>query len=785
MLSHIGVKARTPALCRLVCQHNGEALAHVPATVLKDHPELYEIACTNNGMALQFIEPAARSLALCQAAVTSCAKALTLVPETHRSAELYRLACRKSGAALQYIDSTERTDELCQLAINAERQSQLAFPYLAARMITQDLCERVCHDYIIYLEHIPAHLNPWPLYRSAIAKLGAHALWHIPRKHRTAALCAEALERGVAAVTSEIPVEHWNLDLFVLAIPSGRWDPALLKWAKEVLPGHDYLFLLTLCAVQNGTVQLQMLTSPSLSSLTKVVLVSFLVTGQTPFMPGRPYCFGDLQSEQGSLCWARFNRGSYPLLTACYQHPTYEPPLNQAGRAVEEYIAEQLRTFRSCLQLPIMEQVDLGHAGEQVGGRTVKVDEADCVVYYKFQKEKEELTTLVREGLVHRYREQHPDSPMARLASDLPGDPLFFELDEQNWPADVDEWPDAPKKLSRPDGSRFINIYRYRASADYSRYAHQPDSDAIDPWQKPEAGILAACHDMGLFAAHGLPLTSMSPAFHDSDSGRSWLVLHSLLGYKPFGVLPGTFGAWNTVATEFCDLGYSGLRDVGDFEPFAAIDSLFDKEDVSQQAQPVAVGQKLAFVNTICENLLAAILVRSRLRQCSPDYHFENDKAVSETATFIHDVCRQFLRGMGEGVPDLLPTVLNVDNSTVQTWLDRSAREILYWTAAQPNYHSPETPAFAKDDRPWDHADCYALHLRHTGRLSPKLYSHEQICAHKHYPEDFHNVNMHLNLGANNTVFPLISLVKGFIQLGTGLLLTGNGYKKTEQHLGV
>ena len=73
-------------------------------------------------------------------------------------------------------------------------------------------------------------------------------------------------------------------------------------------------------------------------------------------------------------------------------------------------------------------------------------------------------------------------------------------------------------------------------------------------------------------------------------------------------------------------------------------------------------------------------------------------------------------------------------------------------------------------DRPWDHADCYALHLRHTGKLSAKLYPDDVYRPTKRYPEDFHNRDKRLNLGANNTVFPLVSLVKGFMQLGAGLL---------------
>ena len=798
MLKHVPDACRTPELCRMVCEQdpllftlltveqktpylaclacamNGEVLTCVPDAMVRDHPNLYEIACTSNGMALQYIPVGKRTPELCRLAVASSAKALTLVPEDLHNEDLYRWACRHSGAALQYIDSGHHTEKLFQLALHADHNGHLAFPYVPAKMITQTLCEQLAHKDPSSIPHMPDHINCGPIYNRIIDAWDTGALRYIPAAQRSYPLCTKALKASTAETLkiSDIPVKCWSFELFVLALQRGRWNAALAERAKKLLPCDEYQLLLTLCAVQNSAVQLQMLSSPSLSSSDKTMLANFLSCDQVSCLPERPPVFEALESRKMPLQWLMLNRTAYPLLQACYRHPGYEPPQRQAGRAVEEYIAAQLRTFHTCLRLPSCQQPDLRRRGQLKGGRTLKVDEGESAVYYKFQKEGEPLTTLVREGLVHRYRKEHPDSPMARLVSDLPRDPQFFELDQQNWPADLDEWPDMPQKLSRSNGRRYINVYRYRASADYSRYAHQPDSSSIDPWQKPEAGILAACHDMGLFAAHGLPLTSMLPAFHDSGSGRAWLVLHSLLGYRPFAALPGTFGAWNTEATAFCDIGHSGLRDVGDFEPFGAIDSLFDKKDTLQSVQPLPIRQKLAFINTVCENLLAAVLIRARLRQQSPDYHVDNSTALDETITFIGDACRQFLIGMGapKESGELLRDVLKVDRGDLAVWLDRSAREILYWTAAQPAYNSPNTPAFAKDDRPWDHADCYALHLRRTGKLCPKLYSHDQPPISKCYPEDFHNKDNRLNLGANNTVFPLISLIKGFIQLGTGLL---------------
>ena len=792
MLAFVDPSERTEELCRLACQTNGRALQHVPASVLRSHPELYAIACGSDGRALAWVPKALRSAELYRTAVSSHPDALALVLEMLRDngcidhpetslllADLYERACRHSGAALRHVPLEDRTPALCQTAFNAQKDGLKAFDAIPVDWCSQEMYERACSKESKWLAGLPPHINRQPLDLIAATHIGSWALQDIPPENRTAQVCEKALQR-CALFFKFVPAQHLNLER-LLCWESG-WDGDLCRHAKAVLSEEQLSLFVSLLACQNSQTQAKILTCPNLSWQVKADVIDFLTTGKLPCLSESPPRFEALQSRSMPLHFVIPNRGAYPLLQVCYQHPGYEPPQRQAGRAVEEYIAEQLSSLHSCSRLPL--QPDLRHMGELAGGRTVRVDEGENALYYKFQKQGEELTTLVREGLMHRYREQHPHSPMARLVSDLSSDPQFFELDEKYWPANLNEWPDAPKKLSRVDGSRYINIYRYRASADYSRYAHQPDSCSIDPWKKPEAGILAACHDMGLFTAHGLPLTSMLPAFHDSGTGRSWLLLHSLLGYTPFGALPGTFGAWNTEATAFCDIGHSGLRDVGDFEPFGAIDSLFDKKDVSQQTQPLPIRQKLAFINTVCENLLAAVLVRARLRQSSPDYHFDNDAAVAETATFVGDACRQFLIGMGsqKDSPKLLQTVLNFDSTQVQEWLERSASEILYWTAAQPAYDSPDTPAFAKDDRPWDHADCYALHLRHTGKLSAKLYPNEELYTAKRYPEDFHNKDKRLNLGANNTVFPLISLIKGFIQLGAGLL-TGRHCKQTQKPL--
>ena len=105
-------------------------------------------------------------------------------------------------------------------------------------------------------------------------------------------------------------------------------------------------------------------------------------------------------------------------------------------------------------------------------------------------------------------------------------------------------------------------------------------------------------------------------------------------------------------------------------------------------------------------------------------------------------------------------------------WLARAAVEILYWTAKQPDPRHPERPPFEDTTDLYSHKDGYALHLNREGRPDPNLYPDGQInyWAKRSYPDRFHNGKGQLNLGRNNSVFPLTTLMCGLVRLCTGLL---------------
>ena len=204
-----------------------------------------------------------------------------------------------------------------------------------------------------------------------------------------------------------------------------------------------------------------------------------------------------------------------------------------------------------------------------------------------------------------------------------------------------------------------------------------------------------------------------------------------------------------------------------------------DSRDVLQIPE---LEQCFCLANAVCENLLAAHLIRARLRQSSSEYHYKNPVARQHNQAFIEQTLLSFLKGMyGDRMPSehdttFLHKQLELDKPAYEEWLSRTAVEILYWTAKQPDPESPNRAPFENTCGPYSHEDGYALHLHRTGRLDPELYpesgEHENNSI---YPEHFYNGNGHLNLGRHNATFPLTTLMRGLTRLCTGLFTYDHG----------
>ncbi len=394
--------------------------------------------------------------------------------------------------------------------------------------------------------------------------------------------------------------------------------------------------------------------------------------------------------------------------------------------------------------------------GAIVGGRTLAIQNGKEVDYYKFQRLGESVATLAQEGIMHQFIANVLND---RFKSQLPRFGQYLTVLEKDLPESIRGFTDRLQETN-VDGEKAYRVYHFKATNNYGQYAHTPDGTST-PYAIAERGLLNGIHDIGVLNGNvGVMPTSTIPAFH--DTGRRWLFLSPLLGKSLHYALPlpGTFGGW-VEAIERPDFGWDGLRDWGDVEFYGSMKSGLTARDSKTSGYTPEVLQRLSFANALCENLLAAVMLRSRLRRDSPDYHYQKEQTVKETEHFIEQLLNEYLSGLlakeKECQPESrLPEFMGVDSATYRSWLTRTAQEILYWTALQPCEVSDR-----RASAPF--AECFSEHIKLTGNLDNIMYPKplHSLDVYKEFPRDFYNVNGQLNLGANNAVFPLVSLVKG------------------------
>ena len=828
LIGLLPIARRTPEICKAACILRPQALVHVPKGVQTQafflhvcakNPDFFceltdgqktksqaMLVCKKRGDLLAEVPLALRDKAVCETACFCSSSAISSVPD-HICTEAFCLALvMKSPTALQYIPADKMTIQMCESAcaewprglecvpvglrtvklyqnIFAHPHFYRAYPYFPTALVRDSVCEQMCEMSASNLQEVPDSFKNKKLYRIATTQPRWN-LSDILQADRTRELCIKSgLGGGCDFVF--VPDDHIDLN-FLFSVMGGKDNLDLHLRAQKWLSTEDYTTFLCVSALYRTETQLKLLTWPGLPDCFRRRLVDFLAGLGEPITP-QSLPQHPLINPHNPLRFHMYNPFVAKLLLQAHNAAHYQPACQADGQAWLHYLEQQLPRYTDS-PLPLIDTelyapLQRGSC-EAKGGRTVQVKDGDMIYYYKFQRTDEPLADLVREGLIHQFRAEHAPGAWSKLASDLPKDPHFFALPKSMWPQQTDEFTDTVEEQQKDGREPWANVYRYTASADYGRYAHQPHSEADCRWKKPEDAILTACYDMGLFASMGLMLTSMLPAFHDSRTNRSWQTLYDLFGYRDQAEMhPGTFGGWNGKATEYCDIGFSGLRDIGDYEQFGAIRSCFRKSDNDGTAQPLEVGQRLAVVSTLCDNVMAAILIRSRLRQQDWSYHYRQSEAVADTARFISDVCDRLLTGLagkGKDEVQLGITAKTMGYTQVQygEWLQRTALEIVYWTADQPALHSGKStsPAFSGYKKEAaDLQDGWVLHLQEGKNLSSTLYDPAEFRPGWHsFPYNFRNPHEEDNLGAHSSVFPFTSLVQGLTSLGGNILAQGS-----------
>ena len=771
-------------LCELICLRDSRQFAALPEQL-----QTFKLAlriCTNR-RALRAIPPGYRNSTLCEQACRWRAEAIdefdrhyhtqtawfwvckndgvryASVPKRWRNDAMRKAACTNTARALALFEKDEITEELCTITVQG-RFSSSCWALIPAAFKTFDLYLHACRRNGLMLAYVPFQWRDETMCRTACLSNWLALEW-VPKPLRGAVY--EAACRGCSRALTRVDPQHIRFELFVLnSLTSEMQD--IWELAVAHLHRKDLLRLLQWIALFGSEKQYELLSSTLFCKEIKCDLIDFLLYGSdcAPVTSPPPAALWAASSPLVQVVASPF---LHELAFYAYCGQDYTPPHLEKGLALLSYVQTNSPTRFPTAPHTGAPLFQAQHV-KQIG-RTVQTVTADGIFYYKFQKKGEALATLAREGLIHHYRCQHPAAKEFRLISEMPSDPRFFRLQEQDWEV-LPHSLFAMIEISEAQGCRYINVYRYKAAKDYMEYAHRADlGHAADPCSRPESGLLAACHDMGTLTGMGLVPTSSIDAFHDTDSERRWLFLHTLLGYGGDSY-PGTFGAWNSDATAYPDFGYGGLRDIGDYEVFGELASFFKARD-SRKRHPEAVIQRLAMVEAIGENMIAALLLRSRLRQQWPSYHYRNRQAVEQTGQFVEQALNHFLAGFYQTPVRQwqLRELMAINPEEYRNWRQRCAQEICYWTAAQPHRSTPTRPAFEADCG-YDHNDCYAVHIQKTLHPTTSLYPEPPVgkILERVYPHNFHNSRGRLNLGIHNGTFPLLALHSGLVRMGSGIL---------------
>ncbi|WP_257266309.1 hypothetical protein [Endozoicomonas sp. ONNA2] len=692
------------------------------------------------------------------------------VPDRHKTLDLCRIACKSSYGVLDQLPSWLTDEERSELYGIATEFNASALAFIPDIFKTYDMCKQACLHLKkgLIIKYLPEHLNTeelQALYKMACISSEGDAFQYIPDDRKTDELYQLVLNMWTSAIKKncmayfEIPGRYRTTDLFNIALE--ELTPEFINNLTEI----DSVSRLPYIPV---SLQFKLLTNAKTSTDDKLHLIDLIE--HINYQPHTPLPSSSCITTTSPLVFETRNQHLNHLIIASYRSIGFEPENISRGHEIDNY--GKLKTT-DILPTHFPEELSASNNQHQimVGGRTIQItsqDKSGKNIYFKFQRKGEKLQELVKEGFIYEYIQNHPEI-QRHFNSELPTlrgfmkIPLDFHLE-----AIIKNFPD-PVDIHEDSGQRFINVFSYAAPPDYSKYAYLPDSATDQPCKKPEQGILDACHDVGFLASMGLILTSMLPAFHDTATVRRWVALHNAFNERN-GVHPGTFGAWNTDATGKPDFGHCGIRDIGDYELFGQIKSILQYRDTNDCTHTCSSTQNLALANAICENILAALLIRSRLRQQFEDYHYQNPEAVAQTARFIESVCNEFLSGFNTSISSVNPPenylkkMLQVTDADYQQWLQRAAQELVYWTGLQPGeegYESFRQSLF-------NHNECYLNHIE-QGKLSTELYPEANKT--KKTKACFYNINGRLNLGAHNSTFPLITLLNGLTRGVTAQLM--------------
>jgi hypothetical protein len=455
------------------------------------------------------------------------------------------------------------------------------------------------------------------------------------------------------------------------------------------------------------------------------------------------------------------------LLIACHTNNDFSPHNINIGRQITDYINnvdEQICNDNEANKLAKI-LADKQATRNICGGRTLQlIDNQGKVFYFKFQRNNENFNDFTREQKMHKALADL--SLTETFSSEVPHNKGLFKLAIDELDQSI-KFDDALQINVSADGKQYVYVYCFTASTDYVEYAwHLDQTNLNNPHEKSILGLKKAAKDIGTYASYGIVFDSIIKAQHSISGIPKWSTLANLAEEQSKNVdaFPGSISGW-VKETIRSDLAWSGLRDLGDSQFIDEIYANLAADSFLKNNLAFPVSTVLGYMNALLDNIIAITVIYSRGMRQNPDYHYENIEIINAVKIFIEDILQEFLSGFFHDDTINLKNIMDISDDDYNNWLDRTATEIVYWTAIQPE----EITAKFKDS-PYDHQhNNYSSHIKKTKFLDKNLYPEQEDDVHTIQLND--NIKSDYSLGITHCHgFPFQALIKGTSRMLTNII---------------
>ena len=474
------------------------------------------------------------------------------------------------------------------------------------------------------------------------------------------------------------------------------------------------------------------------------------------------------------------------LVITCNEHSQYTPPEANTWASTEDALKTACNntkfpeSFQSSSELDQwISDAIMPHS--VCGGRTLQIAKNGKTYYFKFLRQGEDINEFIREKAMHEML--HESGFDQHLKSEIPE---CAGLYAHPYNSKLEQFDDKLAIHTDHQGNQRVYAYCFTASEDYVAYAYQiTPEQPEDIYKSSDMGLRKAAYDIGFFARHGAMFDSILPVLHSTRGGsRRWMSLAGVYmddtdgAAKNYVKYPGLIMDWSGAATNRPDISKSGLRDLGDSLFINHITSeydIFKEHRISPNYHFEKVLKTIVFFSTLQDNLVAIFLLYGRLHQSDSQYHYHNREAVQKLEVFIEHVLDNFLRGYFNDSQICCQEIMAIGVENYQKWLKKTATEIIYWTAAQPDFVNnngelEEISAFMGTTE-FDHVNqCYVKQILNTGFIDQTLYPKVKISFQQSEIGKNFRITGEKFLGLYGCIFPLTSLLKGVPYLFSQLI---------------